>query len=135
MPAGTDATQIVDVGVVGVPVGDQERALDFYTRVLGFETRVDTPMPGGGRWIMVAPPSASTAIALVAAGGGEAAGVETRVGVETGIRFTSSDAAADRERLLARGVEVGELLRWPGVPPMFAARDADGNGFEVIEAP
>jgi catechol 2,3-dioxygenase-like lactoylglutathione lyase family enzyme len=26
------------------------------------------------------------------------------------------------------------VLRWPGVPPMFAFRDPDGNGLEIIEA-
>ncbi len=25
------------------------------------------------------------------------------------------------------------LLRWPGVPPMFAFRDQDGNGLEIVE--
>jgi len=25
------------------------------------------------------------------------------------------------------------VLRWPGVPPMFAFRDADGNGMEIVE--
>jgi hypothetical protein len=27
---------------------------------------------------------------------------------------------------------VDELLRWPGVPPMFAFRDQDGNGLEIV---
>jgi lactoylglutathione lyase len=35
--------------------------------------------------------------------------------------------------LQTRGVDVGELLRWPGVPPMFAVRDQDGNGLEIVE--
>jgi lactoylglutathione lyase len=26
------------------------------------------------------------------------------------------------------------VLRWPGVPPMFAFRDQDGNGLEIVEA-
>jgi hypothetical protein len=30
---------------------------------------------------------------------------------------------------------VGELLRWPGVPAMFAFRDPDGNGLEMVEDP
>jgi hypothetical protein len=38
-----------------------------------------------------------------------------------------------REELVARGVDVGELLRWEGVPPMFAFRDPDGNGLEIVE--
>jgi lactoylglutathione lyase len=25
------------------------------------------------------------------------------------------------------------VLRWPGVPPMFAFRDQDGNGMEIVE--
>jgi hypothetical protein len=30
-------------------------------------------------------------------------------------------------------VAVGELLNWPGVPPMFGFRDPDGNGLELVE--
>jgi lactoylglutathione lyase len=33
----------------------------------------------------------------------------------------------------ASGVEAGEVLRWEGVPPMFAFRDPDGNGMEIVE--
>ena len=32
-----------------------------------------------------------------------------------------------------RGVAVGELLRWDGVPPMFTFDDPDGNRFYVVE--
>lgn len=31
-------------------------------------------------------------------------------------------------------MSVDELLKWPGVPPMFAFRDQDGNGLEIIQA-
>jgi lactoylglutathione lyase len=37
------------------------------------------------------------------------------------------------EHLHAQGVEVGELLNWEGVPPMFAFRDPDGNGLEIVQ--
>ena len=121
-------TGITDVGVVGIPVNDQDAALQFYVGGLGFETRVDAPMPGGGRWVMVAPRGATTAIALVAATGAMPAGVET------GVRFTTTDAESDRAQMAALGIDVGELLRWPGVPAMFSFRDRDGNGMVVIEA-
>jgi lactoylglutathione lyase len=117
---------IRDVRAVGVPVSDQERALAFYSGTLGFERRLDAPLPGGGRWIEVAPPGATTTIALVPAAEGKPAGVET------GIRFVSSDAETDHARLSDHGVDTGELLRWPGVPPMFAFRDQDGNGVEIV---
>ena len=32
-----------------------------------------------------------------------------------------------------RGVAVGELLRWDGVPPMYTFDDPDGNRFYVVE--
>ena len=57
---------------VAVPVSDQDRARDFYVGTLGFEVRLDVPMPGGGRWLTVAPPGGVVALALTAgdAGGG-----------------------------------------------------------------
>jgi lactoylglutathione lyase len=121
-------TAITDVRTVGVPVTDQDRALAFYVEKLGFEKRLDAPVEEfGGRWIEVAPAEASTTIALVPTH----EGVPT--GVETGIRLTTANAAAVHADLQARGVDVGELLRWAGAPPMFAVRDQDGNGLEIVE--
>jgi predicted enzyme related to lactoylglutathione lyase len=120
-------TRISDVRTVAVPVGDQQRALDFYRDVLGFETRMDSPFPGG-RWIEVAAPGATTTIALAAAQEG------TATGVDTGIRFSTADATADHATLAGAGVDVdAEVLRFPGVPPMFAFRDPDGNTLYVVE--
>jgi lactoylglutathione lyase len=119
-------TRINDVRTVGVPVTDQDRALAFYVGTLGFETRLDVPMADGGRWIEVAPPGATLTIALVAAREGIPAGVET------GIRFVTADADADHADLRASGVDTDEVLRWPGVPAMFAFRDQDGNGLEIV---
>jgi catechol 2,3-dioxygenase-like lactoylglutathione lyase family enzyme len=121
---------LVGIRAVGIPVTDQDRALAFYTGSLGVQLRVDVPVPQfGGRWIEVAPPGAATTVALVPAREGLPAGVQT------GVRFTTRDAAASHDALAARGVEVGEVLRWPGVPPMFEARDPDGNAFEIVEEP
>ena len=121
-------TRIHAVHTVAVPVSDQDRALAFYVGTLGLETRRDIPMGGAGRWIEVAPPGAPTTIALAPATDG------TPAGGLTGIRLATTDAAADRAALSARGVDVDDLLRWPGVPPMFEFRDPDGNGLVVVEA-
>lgn len=120
---------IDDVLTIGVPVSHQDRALQFYVDRLGFEKRRDVPVPQfGGRWIEVAPPDASVTIALVPAR------EDTPAGVQTGIRLKTRDAGAIHSVLQERGVEVGELLRWPGVPAMFALRDQDGNRLEIVEA-
>ncbi|HEY2160920.1 MAG TPA: VOC family protein [Solirubrobacteraceae bacterium] len=113
---------------VGVPVADQQRALEFYVETLGLEERMDIPLKQfGGRWIEVAPAGGPVTLALVP----ERDGVPS--GVETGIRLTASDADAAHAELQSRGVEVGEILRWPGTPPMFAIRDRDGNRMEIVE--
>lgn len=122
-------TAINDVRTVGVPVTDQDRAVDFYVGVLGLEKRLDVPVQWlGGRWIEVAPHGAHTTIALIPARPGAATGVETQ------IRLATADAAALRDELRERGVTVGELLRWEGAPPMFALRDPDNNGLEVTQS-
>ena len=59
--------KITGVRTVGVPVADQDRAIDFYVGTLGFEKRLDVDMGGGRRWIEVAPSGAAISIALVAA--------------------------------------------------------------------
>jgi lactoylglutathione lyase len=123
-----NASRINDIRTVGIPVVDQEQALAFYVETLGFEVRLDVPMGGGARWIEVAPPDARTTVALIRAHDGLSAGVET------GIRLTTVDTDAIHADFLAHGVDADEVLRWPGTPPMFAFRDRDGNGLEIIEA-
>ena len=120
-------TKITDVGGVAVPVADQERALRFYVEKLGFEIRLDVPMGDGGRWLQVAPPGGRVAVALVAATGAD------RVGIDTGITFTTKDAERDHASLAWGGVDTDPLLRWPGVPRMFVLRDPDANQLKVME--
>jgi catechol 2,3-dioxygenase-like lactoylglutathione lyase family enzyme len=117
----SSTTRITGVGTVGVPVTDQDRALEFYVGTLGFETRRNVPM-GEARWIEVAPPGSATTIALVPAG------------VPAGIRLMTADADADHADLRARGVDADpEVLRIPSAPPMFALRDPDGNSLILVE--
>jgi catechol 2,3-dioxygenase-like lactoylglutathione lyase family enzyme len=124
----TTARRITGVYTVGVPVTDQDRALEFYVDTLGLEKRLDIPVEQfGGRWIEVAPPGAPVTIALVP----ERDGVPS--GVETGIRLTTADAGAVHADLQSRGVDIGDMLRWPETPAMFAIRDQDGNGLEIVE--
>jgi lactoylglutathione lyase len=121
-------TRITAIRTVGVPVRDQDRALDFYVGTLGLEKQMDAPVPQlGGRWIVVAPPEQGATIALLPER------EDVPAGIETGIRLGTEDAEADHAALGAAGVDVGELLRWEGVPPMFTVRDPDGNGLEIVE--
>ncbi|HMC56059.1 MAG TPA: VOC family protein [Gemmatimonadaceae bacterium] len=49
---------------VGIPVRDQDRALDFYTKKLGFSITTDQPFNDTQRWIELKIPGADTGVVL-----------------------------------------------------------------------
>jgi lactoylglutathione lyase len=120
-------TTITDVRTIGVNVTNQDDAIEFYVGTLGFEKRLDAPISPTMRWIEVAPRGATTSIALNANEG------TTDVAADTGVRFTVPDAEAEHAAMRDRGVNVGDVLRFEGVPPMYTFDDPDGNRFYVVE--
>jgi len=122
-------TSITDVRTVGINVTDQDQAIAFYVDTLGFEKRLDAPISPDMWWIEVAPPGATTSIALNARDEGAGQPADT----DTGIRFAVPDAEAEHAAMRGLGVAVSEVMRWPGVPPMYTVDDPDGNRFYVVE--
>ena len=118
-------TTITDVRTIGINVTNQDDALEFYVATLGFEKRLDAPISPTMRWIEVAPAGAATSIALNEGATGAAS--------DTGIRFTVPDARVEHAAMGERGVAVGELMEWEGVPPMYTFDDPDGNRFYIVE--
>jgi catechol 2,3-dioxygenase-like lactoylglutathione lyase family enzyme len=112
---------------VSVPVADQDAALRFYTDVLGCELRTDVEVWPGARMIEVVPPGSSVALMLLPRDGD----------IPVAIRMGTSDAQHAHDRIRDAGVTLHneELLRMPGVPPMFAFTDPDGNGLVYLEDP
>lgn len=119
-------TGITGIRTVSIPVDDQDAALRFYVDTLGFAILRDNPTPTGGRWIELAPGTDQIIVTL------EPAPPQVTRGA-IGIRFTTDDAVAVHARLRAADVDTDEILRWPGVPPMFAFRDPDGNALSITE--
>jgi len=120
------STHITGIRTVSIPVDDQDAALRFYTETLGFRVLRDNPVPNGGRWIELAPGGGDSVVTLEPAAPGLTRGA-------IGIRFTTDDAEAAHAALVGAGVDADEMLRWPGVPVMFAFRDPDGNAFSITE--
>ena len=120
-------THITGVRTVSIPVDDQDAALRFYADTLGFTKLRDNPTPGGGRWIELAPGNDTTVVTLEPAAPDQARGAIS-------IRFTTDDAELAHAELQGAGVDTDKILRWPGVPAMFAFRDPDGNTFSITEA-
>ena len=124
------ATRIQKLGVVCVPVSDQERAIEFYVDTLGFEKRADVPFGNGYRWVEVAPPGAVTTIALAPPPQGTPTG-----NAQTGIALHTDDIDAVHADLTARGADVDAEVSRQGdpVPPLFWFRDPEGNVLMVVQ--
>jgi catechol 2,3-dioxygenase-like lactoylglutathione lyase family enzyme len=121
-------TQITQVGTVIVPVSDQDKALEFYTGVLGFEKGTDAAYGDGDRWLEVRPAGAETTIALVPPQQGQSVGVPTNIGL------TTTDVNADHAALKERGADVDDVMHMDDpVPDMFFLRDQDGNQIFVVQ--
>ena len=113
--------RLADAGVGAVVL------YSLFEEQLRQQAALDAELAEGFRWIEVAPPGSAVSVAIVAASGA------LRAGVDTGIRFVTTDAAAQHASMTGAGVDVGELLRWPGVPAMFEFRDPDGNEWLLQE--
>ena len=114
---------------VGVPVSDQQRALDFYTKTLGFRVITDQPFNDTQRWIELGIGRSSSGITLFTP-----EGHENRIGTFTGISFVADDVKATFRELSAKGVtfiQEPEEADW-GTAAVFA--DPDGNQFVLGSA-
>jgi catechol 2,3-dioxygenase-like lactoylglutathione lyase family enzyme len=112
---------------VGIYVGDQDRAKEFFTGTLGFELVQDTPMgegPGAARWIEVAPPDRNVILVLFTPEGDE-----DRVGTFSNVLFGYDDIQTTHGQLAARGVEFTEepSRQFWGWWAVF--KDPDGNSY------
>ncbi len=93
--------------VTSVLVDDQEKALQFYTKVLGFSKKTDIPM-GHSRWLTVVSPSTPDGVELLLEPDEHPAAKPFKQALVTdGIPYTSfgvDDIEAEHERLVALGV-------------------------------
>lgn len=107
------------ITVMSVMVDDQEKALKFYTEVLGFVKKHEIPL-GEHRWLTVVSPENPEGVELsLEPDGHPAAKPFKQALVEDGIPFTSfnvDDVQAEFERLRALGVRfTQEPMAMPGV--------------------
>jgi len=95
------------INVMSMLVDDQDKALQFYTEVLGFEKKTEIPL-GEHSWLTVVSPEDPDGTELsLEPDEHPAARPFKQALVDDGIPFTSfavDDVVAEHERLVARGV-------------------------------
>ena len=113
------------VKFVGVAVRDQDRALDFWTRQMGFQVATDQLMGEGmPRWIEVRIPGGQTGLALFTP-----PGEEHRIGTFHSISFACDDVEKTHAALVERGVEFVQPPKKESWGTSAVFKDPDGNTF------
>ena len=113
---------IQQIKFASIAVADQDRALAFYTKKLGFKVATDQQFGEGLRWIELKIGTAETKLVLFTPPGKEPGGFQSIV-------FQTDNVQKTYEELKAKGVEFTQEPKtesW-GTSAMF--KDSEGNVF------
>jgi predicted enzyme related to lactoylglutathione lyase len=124
------------IRLTSVYVNDQEKALRFYTEVLGFVKKTDFSQ-GPFRWLTVASPEDPDGTELqLALNNSPAAKTYQQAMFEQGqpaAMFYTDDIAADYERMKARGAEFTMPPKDVTASKIAMLNDACGNLIQVTQ--
>ncbi|MFK7818982.1 MAG: VOC family protein [Planctomycetaceae bacterium] len=122
--------------VSSVLVDDQQKAQDFYTQKLGFETKHDIPM-GEYRWLTLTEPGNPNEMELALEPNAHPAVDPFRSAMMTdGIPWTSfrvDDVQKEYDRLIALGVEFTQPPTEMGPTISAVLNDTCGNLIQIIQ--
>ncbi|MGI0090957.1 MAG: VOC family protein [Nitrososphaerales archaeon] len=114
---------------VALAVKNQDQAVEFYTKKVGFEKKADYNPPAGDRWVTVGPKGQDLELVLLQAGKAGANNSSTH------ITMSVDDCRKTSAELKTQGVQFKqEPLEHPyGVSAIFV--DLDGNTFQINQYP
>ncbi|MGH9380737.1 MAG: VOC family protein [Thermoanaerobaculia bacterium] len=122
------------INLTSVLVDDQDKALKFYTEVLGFVKKTEIPL-GEHRWLTVVSPDEPDGTELVLEPDGHPAARPFKEAlVQDGIPFTSfavDDVLAEHDRLTALGVRFTQQPTKMGPVTTAVLDDTCGNLIQI----
>lgn len=127
------------IKIVSIPVQNQEKALKFYTEVLGFVKRVDIPVSGENRWLTVVSreePDGPEILLEPAPIHFEPAQAYQQALFDAGIpctQFSVDDLEEEYERLQALGVEFSVKPTEMGTVKIAVLNDTCGNHIQLVQ--
>jgi predicted enzyme related to lactoylglutathione lyase len=130
----------MEIIVTSVPVDDQQKALEFYTNVLGFEKKTDEPV-GEASWLTVVGPNSPDGVELLLEPTENPTFDEELEAyrdtlVTNGIPWTMfgcEDVEAEYERLSGQGVEFTQEPMTAGGVTMAVFNDTCGNLIQITQ--
>lgn len=128
----------MQIKLISLLVNDQAKALDFYTRVIGFRVKHDIPM-GEFRWLtVVSPDGVEGAEVVLEPTAFEPARVYQKALFDAGIpitAFMTHDIAAEAARLQAAGLVFRSEPRAAGGSVVALFEDGCGNLISLVQPP
>jgi catechol 2,3-dioxygenase-like lactoylglutathione lyase family enzyme len=127
------------VTLISIPVLDQERALQFYTKKLGFLKKKDTPLEGGNRWITLVSKDWQDGPEILLEPAPlhfEPSKVFQEALMEAGFPYTQFDVDSvdeEYERLLQLDVEFSVKPTVVGTVKIAVLNDTCGNNIQLVE--
>ncbi|MEM6736222.1 MAG: VOC family protein [Bacteroidota bacterium] len=127
------------VTLISIPVRDQEKALKFYTEILGFIKKKDTPLEGGNRWLTLVSAEWQDGPELLlepAPNHFEPSKVYQDSLMEAGIPWTQfdvDDVQKEHDRLIELGVEFSVKPTEMGTVKFAVLNDTCGNNIQLVE--
>lgn len=119
-----------------IMVDDQQKALDFYTTVLGFKKKQDIPV-GEYKWLTVVSPEGPDDVELALEPNANPAGKTFQQAMfEQGIPFTAfevDDIQAEYERLRRKGVAFTKEPTQAGPVTFAVFSDTCGNLIQIYQ--
>jgi catechol 2,3-dioxygenase-like lactoylglutathione lyase family enzyme len=126
------------IKLTSVPIDDYDKALNFYTEVMGFLKKRDIPLGDGARWITVVSPEQpdGTELLLEPNSGYPAMKALKEALVRDGIPYTAfevNDIQAEYERMKSLGVEFTMEPTNMGMTTVAVLDDTCGNLIQIYQ--
>ena len=122
------------IGALAIVVRDYDEAIGYYTGKLGFRLVEDTPLGGGKRWVLVAPPGSRETRLLLAQAKSESerASVGNQTGGRVFLFLHTDDFARDYAEMKRRGVKFLEEPREEPYATVAVFEDLYGNKWDLL---
>ena len=132
-PTGSTMTQ--HLGAISVLVRDYDEAIAYYTATLGFDLAEDTPLDGGKRWVLVAPPGSRECRLLLARAvkAEEIAAIGRQSGGRVFLFLHTDDFWRDYHALASRGVCFDGPPREEDYGTVAVFTDLYGNRWDLLQ--
>lgn len=127
------------VKVIGIPVQDQQKALQFYTEKLGFVKKIDIPLSEGNRWLTVVSkeePDGAAILLEPSPNHFQPARDYQKALFDAGIPYTQfncDDVQQEFERLRSLGVEFSVTPTEMGTVKIAVFDDTCGNQIQIVQ--